>query len=250
VDSKILGTLRSSELEILAAATTGAVYFIDLEYPPSGVIRTATTNFDVPGDPGYAARYVRAFRSLCKKGLIEHDGEQLYVLTLVGDEIATDHRRRCDEARRVVEELTTGLETIATVKATMDDESPSQLFVRWKTTSLEQLLEVIGLVESKRFRQLGPLEQGIVPCRRPREADDHYRVKLAPYFDYLTALRAQLQENPHQLLAAEYSARISEPSNSPRQVGSITVTGHNARVNINSLDASTNVAETDPDQMR
>ena len=77
--------LSSHERDLLhAAAENGEFFLLSAGQIASTWVRAGGKDFIDTGDsadPAYAAHYMDAFRSLCERGYVLHEGGQLFVLT-------------------------------------------------------------------------------------------------------------------------------------------------------------------------
>ncbi len=74
--------LSGEEKELLiAAAQTGEFFLIEAANIPGTWVRAGRRQFADLTDPAYAATYLEAFRSLCERGLIVHEGEGTFMLS-------------------------------------------------------------------------------------------------------------------------------------------------------------------------
>ncbi len=81
--------LSDAEKELLiAAAQKGTFLILDVNEIPGPWVRVGTKDFLDTGDPAFAARYLEAFRNLCERGYIVHEGGHQFMLTGTGFEKA------------------------------------------------------------------------------------------------------------------------------------------------------------------
>jgi hypothetical protein len=74
--------LSDQERELLlAAAKKGEFFLTSVDQIPGTWIRVDGRDFVEAGDPAVAARYMEAFRSLCERGYVRHEGGHLFMLT-------------------------------------------------------------------------------------------------------------------------------------------------------------------------
>lgn len=74
--------LSEEEKELLIAAFQRGEFFLLSVAQISGTwVRADGKDFLDQNDPAYAARFLEAFRSLCERGYIVHEGGKLFMLT-------------------------------------------------------------------------------------------------------------------------------------------------------------------------
>lgn len=85
--------LSKAEQELLVAAEqTGDILLSSFDQ--GKLVRAGSRTFYDPADPAVTAAYIGALRSLCQRGLAEHDEGDLYVLTDAGFKVARELIRR------------------------------------------------------------------------------------------------------------------------------------------------------------
>lgn len=74
--------LSAEEKELMIAASKGGqFYLISVAQLPGIWVRAEGKDFSDQNDPAYAAKFLEAFRSLCERGYIAHEGGELFMLT-------------------------------------------------------------------------------------------------------------------------------------------------------------------------
>ncbi len=77
--------LSDEERELLVCASqTGEFFLHTVAQLPGTWVKAGRKHFQNESDPAYAATYLEAFRSLCERGLIIHEGGKLFMLTGTG----------------------------------------------------------------------------------------------------------------------------------------------------------------------
>ena len=85
--SKLLELYRKKKFSktekelLIAAAKRGEFYLLSENQIPGTWIRADGKDFLDEGDPAFAATYLEAFRGLCERGYIVHEGGRLFNLT-------------------------------------------------------------------------------------------------------------------------------------------------------------------------
>ncbi len=85
--------LSDEERELLiAAAQQGTFHILSVNEIPGAWVRAGGKDFPdtEAGDPAVAAGYLEAFRNLCKRSYIVHEGKCLFMLTGTGFEKARE----------------------------------------------------------------------------------------------------------------------------------------------------------------
>jgi hypothetical protein len=75
---------------LIAASSNGEFHVITGERIPSAVIRAGGLDFPKIIEPAACAKYVGAFRELCRRHYVEHDSGVLFNLTAAGFARAED----------------------------------------------------------------------------------------------------------------------------------------------------------------
>ena len=75
---------------LIAAAEQGTFLLRSVDQIPGTWVRAGGKEFldTETGDPAFAAKYLEAFRSLCERGYVVHEGGYLFMLTGTGFEKA------------------------------------------------------------------------------------------------------------------------------------------------------------------
>lgn len=80
--------LSEAEKELLKTASkNGEIYILSVDGAPDWV-RIEKENYCDVNDPAFTIKYLDAFKNLCERGYIYHDGGILFRLTSAGFEIA------------------------------------------------------------------------------------------------------------------------------------------------------------------
>lgn len=66
---------------LIAASQSGEFHLFSIQQVPGTWVRAGGKDFLDENDPAYAAKFLEAFRSLCERGYIVHEGGQLFMLT-------------------------------------------------------------------------------------------------------------------------------------------------------------------------
>ena len=83
--------LSEAEKELLiAAAKKGEFQLLSVDQIPGIWVRANGKDFLDTGDPAFAAKYLEAFRNLCERGYIVHEGGHLFMLSGTGFEKARE----------------------------------------------------------------------------------------------------------------------------------------------------------------
>ena len=85
--------LSEAERELLiAAAQQGTFHLLSIDQIPGTWVRAGGKDFldTETSDPAFAAKYLEAFRNLCERGYIVHEGGHLFMLTGSGFEKARE----------------------------------------------------------------------------------------------------------------------------------------------------------------
>ncbi len=85
--------LSEAERELLiAAAQQGTFHLLSVDQIPGTWVRAGGKDFldTETSDPAFAAKYLEAFRNLCERGYIVHEGGHLFMLTGSGFEKARE----------------------------------------------------------------------------------------------------------------------------------------------------------------
>lgn len=85
--------LSKAEQELLVAAEQAGDILLD-SFDQGKLVRAGSRTFYDPADPAVTAAYIGALRSLCQRGLAEHDEGDLHVLTDAGFKVARELIRR------------------------------------------------------------------------------------------------------------------------------------------------------------
>jgi len=81
--------LSEAEKELLiATAKKGEFRLLSVDQIPGTWVRTDGKDFLDTGDTAFAAKYLEAFKSLCERGYIVHEGGHLFMLSGTGFEKA------------------------------------------------------------------------------------------------------------------------------------------------------------------
>ncbi|KPK88747.1 hypothetical protein AMJ80_10675 [bacterium SM23_31] len=92
--SKVFEAYRKKKLNkheeklLISAADKGQFHLFSVDQIPGTWIRVGSNNFKDDSDPAVAANYLEAFRSLCERGFIVHEGGIMFMLTGTGFEKA------------------------------------------------------------------------------------------------------------------------------------------------------------------
>jgi len=96
--------LSKAERElIIAAAQKGTFHLLSVDQIPGTWVRAGEENFRDPktADPAFAAKYLEAFRNLCERGYIVHEGGHILMLTGTGLEKAREVARKSRFGRTI-----------------------------------------------------------------------------------------------------------------------------------------------------
>jgi len=99
VVAEIRGMAFSSEEKelLIEAAESGKFQLMAVAQFQGTWVRAGRKDFLDRNDPATAARYLEAFRRLCERGLIVHEGGKLFMLTGTGFQKARELREKVKE---------------------------------------------------------------------------------------------------------------------------------------------------------
>jgi len=90
--------LSPDEKELLITASQrGEFFLLSVDQLPGTWVRANGKNFLDQDDPAYAAKFLGAFRSLCERGYIVHEGGKLFMLTGSGFDKARELAKHVKE---------------------------------------------------------------------------------------------------------------------------------------------------------
>jgi len=98
--SKVIEAYRKNVLSeeekqlLIAASQAGDFYLLSVAQLPGTWVRAGGKDFLDQTDPALTARFLEAFRSLCERGYIVHEGGAFFMLTGSGFDRARELARR------------------------------------------------------------------------------------------------------------------------------------------------------------